>query len=87
MSISLLAELSYNNNDGSSLQADSQPKSPSRLAWSEVTVAWCLVCIHRMNRVNSRNGLVTMTALIGIIIIIIINYFCIIIIIIIITCI
>jgi len=47
--------------DGSSLQADSQPKSVG-LVWG-LAAAWQLVCIHRMNRVNSRNGLAMMTTL------------------------
>jgi len=41
--------------DGSSLQADSQPKSIGLVRGLEA--AWRSVCIHRMNRVNSRNGL------------------------------
>jgi len=44
--------------DGSSLQADSQPKSIG-LIWGLAAA----VCIHWMNRVNSRSGLAVMTAL------------------------
>jgi len=46
--------------DDGSLQTDSQPKSVGLAGGS--AAAWCLACIHRMNRVNSRNGLTMMTA-------------------------
>jgi len=47
--------------DDGSLQVDSQPKSVG-LVWG-LASAWRLVCIHRLNRVNSRNGLAMMTLL------------------------
>jgi len=40
--------------DGGSLQADSQPKAV-RMVWG-LAAAWCSVCIHRMNQVNSCIG-------------------------------
>jgi len=46
--------------DGSSLPADSQPKSVG-LVWV-LAVIWRSVCIHQMNPVNSCNGLAMMTA-------------------------
>jgi len=46
--------------DGSSLPADSLAKSFG-LVW-ELAAIWRSVCIHQMNRVNSRNGLAMMTA-------------------------
>jgi len=46
--------------DDGSLQANSQLKSVS-MVWG-LTAIWRLVCIHRMNRVNSHNDL-AMTAL------------------------
>jgi len=48
----------------SSLQADSQPKSFG-LVWGLAAV-WHLVCIYRVNRVNSCNGLAMMTSTINI---------------------
>jgi len=45
--------------DGSSLPADSQTKSVCLVWW--LAAIWRSVCIHRMNRVNSRNGLTMMT--------------------------
>jgi len=47
--------------DDGSLQVDSQPKSVD-LVWGLAT-AWRLVCIHRMNWVNSCNALAMITAL------------------------
>jgi len=47
--------------DDGSLQADSQPKSVGFI-W-RLAAVWHLVCIHRMNRVNSHTGLALMTAL------------------------
>jgi len=47
--------------DGSSLQVDSQCKSVG-LVWG-LAVTCCSVCIHHMNRVNSRIGLAMTTAL------------------------
>jgi len=46
---------------GEPIHADSQPKSVG-LVWGSVA-AWRLDCIHRMNRVNSRSGPATTTAL------------------------
>jgi len=43
--------------DDGSLQADSQPKSVG------LVCAWHSICIHRMNRVTSRNGWAMVTAL------------------------
>ena len=40
--------------DDSNLPADSQPKSIG-LVWG-MAATWRWVCIHHMNRVNSRNG-------------------------------
>jgi len=45
---------------GSIIQANSQPQSVG-LVWGLVPT-WHLVCIHRMNRVNSHNGFFMMTA-------------------------
>jgi len=45
--------------DDGSLNVDSQPKSVG-LVWGLVA-AWCSICIHRMNRVNSHNGLAMIT--------------------------
>jgi len=45
--------------DDGSLQADSQPKSVGLVG--RLAAAWRSVCIHRMNRVNSRSGLAMMT--------------------------
>jgi len=47
--------------DGSSLQADSQPKSVGLILG--LAAAWHSVCIHRVNRVNSHNGFAMMTTL------------------------
>jgi len=47
--------------DGSSLQADSQPKSVGLVLGLVAT--WHSICIHRLNWVNSRNGLAMITAL------------------------
>jgi len=47
--------------DDDSLQADSQSKSVG-LVWG-LAAAWRSVCIQRMNRVNSHNGLAIMTTL------------------------
>jgi len=41
--------------DDGSLQADSQSRSFGLVCLR--VGSWCLVCIHRMNRVNSHNGL------------------------------
>jgi len=46
--------------DDSSRSADSQPKSAG-LVWG-LAATRRSVCIHQMNRVNSRNGYVMMTA-------------------------
>jgi len=49
--------------DDGSLQVDShsQRKLVGLIWWLEA--AWCLVCIHLINQVNSHKGLATMTVL------------------------
>jgi len=48
------------NNMHYNLSADSQPKSVGLVQGLAAT--WRSVCIHQMNRVNSRNDYVMMTA-------------------------
>ena len=61
--------------DGScQFSADSQPKSFG-LVWG-LAAAWHSVCIHQMNRVNSRNGFGHNDSTINIVVVIIIIIMC-----------
>ena len=61
--------------DGScQFSADSQPKSFG-LVWG-LAATWHSVCIHQMNRVNSRNGFGHNDSTINIVVVIIIIIMC-----------